>query len=431
MNAPLKIAPELRLLAQLEQSQWWSAERLAQAQFRQLDVLLRHARDTVPFYRDRLTGNWNSLPLLTRRNVQDAGDGLRSERVPPEHGRSHVSQTSGSTGQPVKVVGTRHTHIFWRALTLREHFWRRRDLGATLCSIRHDRAGTAKPPHGRVRRGWGPATDALHRGGKMALLALGSDISVQAEWLRRHDPQYLLTFPSNLTALADYFLRNRLALPRLREVRSIGETLTQHAVERVREAWNVPVVDLYSSEEAGVIALQCPSGSGLYHVQSENVLVEVLDDAGRACQPGSVGRVVVSTLNNFAMPLIRYDTGDYAEVGQPCPCGRGLPTLARILGRQRNMLVMPNGDQRWPLTGFMEYRDIAPIRQYQIVQLDRERIEARLVSDRPVTADEERRLTEVMQRWLGHPFAIQFRYLDSFARSASGKFEDFISMVQS
>jgi phenylacetate-coenzyme A ligase PaaK-like adenylate-forming protein len=61
--------------------------------------------------------------------------------------------------------------------------------------------------------------------------------------------------------------------------------------------------------------------------------VEVLDEEGRPCAPGETGRVVATSLNNFAMPLIRYETGDTAEVGAPCPCGRGLPVLTRIMGR--------------------------------------------------------------------------------------------------
>ena len=150
---------------------------------------------------------------------------------------------------------------------------------------------------------------------------------------------------------------------------------------------------------------------------------------GRPCAPDVPGRVVVSNLHNFAMPLLRYDLGDFAERGEACPCGRGLPTLKRILGRRRNMLVMPNGERQWPLSGLYEYRDIAPIRRMQMVQLDLERIEMRLIADRPVTADEEHRLTEIIHRWIGHPFKVQFTYLDAFPQKANGKFEDFISMV--
>jgi phenylacetate-CoA ligase len=442
MNAPLRAMLEQVLASRLEQSQWWTAERLERAQFRRLTDVLAHAYATVPYYRGLfdLTGieagtpltpeSWQQVPVLTRRDIQDAGDELLSRRVPKHHGRRYTTQTSGSSGQPVKVCGTGLNQVYWRALTLRDHLWHRRDLGGRLCVIRPNTSDHPIPPEGRLRRGWGSATDQVSRAGTLALLALGADVSVQAEWLRRHDPDYLLSFPSNVLALADHFLAHRLSLPRLREVRAIGETVTPAVIEGVRAAWNVPVVDLYSSQEAGVIALQCPSGSGLYHVQSESVKVEVLNEGDRLCAPGETGRIVVSTLHNFAMPLLRYDLRDFAEAGPLCPCGRGLPTLRRILGRKRNMLVLPSGEKRWPLSGFREYREIAPIRQFQLVQLDRERIEARFVADRPITTEEEQRLAGAIQHGLGHPFRIQFTYLDAFASSPTGKFEDFVSMVE-
>ena len=83
--------------------------------------------------------------------------------------------------------------------------------------------------------------------------------------------------------------------------------------------WGVEVADAYSTVELGTIAHQCPANENL-HVQSESILPEVLGDDGTPCLPGEVGRVVITALHNFATPLIRYELGDYAEVGEACPC---------------------------------------------------------------------------------------------------------------
>jgi phenylacetate-CoA ligase len=443
MNAPLKLSPTLKLLARLDESEWWSAGHIERGQFKRLGALLRHAHATVPLYRERLDAAgidpeepltpqaWQALPHLTRRDIQDGDQALRSSSVPERFGRHRTSQSSGSTGEPVKVVRTQLEEVYWRALTLRDHRWHGRDLDARLCAIRAIPQGRMAAGGEFRRKGWGPAADLLGSKGSLAMIPLATGVRAQTEWLLRHDPDYLLTYPSNALALADEFERQGVSLSRLRELRTVGETLTAAAEQRLRAAWKVPVVDLYSSEEVGLIALKCPSGSGLYHVQAESVKVEVLDEAGRPCAPGGVGRVIVSSLHNFAMPLLRYELRDYAEAGPACPCGRGLPALARILGRQRNMLVLPDGERQWPLSGAYEYRDIAPIRRSQMVQLDLERIEMRMVADRPVSADEERRLAEVIQRWIGHPFKVEFKYLDDFPATPGGKFEDFISMVES
>ena len=78
-------------------------------------------------------------------------------------------------------------------------------------------------------------------------------------------------------------------------------------------------------------------------MQAENVLLEIIDAAGNPLPPGNVGRVVITVLHNLAMPLIRYEIGDYAAFGGECTCGRGLPVLERIVGRARNMLRLPDG----------------------------------------------------------------------------------------
>jgi phenylacetate-CoA ligase len=167
-------------------------------------------------------------------------------------------------------------------------------------------------------------------------LDVDGDTNAQLEWLERHDPAYLLTYPSLAAELATLSLERGVKLPGLREVRSLGESLEIGVRHLCKQAWNVPLTDIYSSEEVGYVALQCPDHEH-YHVQAENVLVEVLNEKGKPCAPGETGRVVVTDLHNFAMPVIRYDIGDYAEVGEPCPCGRGLPVLRRLVGRASRM----------------------------------------------------------------------------------------------
>src|SRR3546814_10844500 len=117
-------------------------------------------------------------------------------------------------------------------------------------------------------------------------------------------------------------LERGIAFPRLREVRTLSELLPPETRRLCRDVWGLKIADLYSTQEAGYLALQCPEHEH-YHVQSEAVLLEVLDEEDRPCRPGEVGRVVVTPLTNFAMPMIRYAVGDLDEVGAPCPCGRG------------------------------------------------------------------------------------------------------------
>ena len=432
----------LALLLQLEQSQWWPPERLQRAQFGQAGTLLRHAFGSTPYYGKRLGAadynpdlpldeeSWRKVPLLTREDIQQAGEELCSQALPGSHGKIKNIVNSGSTGKPVELLGTALTDIFWSLMTLRDFIWRRCDLTAKLAAIRYVRSATADYPHGAALPNWGPAFAPAIATGPCSLLTIDTSVAQQAEWLARQDADYLITHPSNLEALIRHCVESGIELARLREVETVSEMLPPNIRALCRERWHVPLVDMYTTQEAGYLALQCPDHEH-YHVQSEHVILEILDQSGRPCAPGETGRVVVTDLHNFATPVIRYDIGDYAEAGAPCNCGRGLPVITKILGRQRNMIQLPDGTSRWPLTGYEQYSEIAPIKQYQFVQETREDIEVKFVVERPLRASEEERLKRLINSKLGYPFDLKFTYHDSIPRSAGGKFEDFLSRVES
>jgi phenylacetate-CoA ligase len=156
-----------------------------------------------------------------------------------------------------------------------------------------------------------------------------------------------------------------------------------------------------------------------------------VDESGRPCGPGETGKVVATALHNYATPLIRYEIGDYAEVGDACPCGRGLPVLNRVVGRVRNMLTLPNGKRFWPSLGDSGYTDVAPIEQFQFIQKTLEDIEIKLVARRPLTREEDQNLRTLIWSRLGHPFNLTFSYHTEIPRSAGGKYEDFKSELVS
>jgi len=425
---------------QLEQSQWWSHEAIIANQFRQLEPLLLHAYQTTPYYKTvldtagvqlqkiPLQKQWGRIPILTRKKVQSAGDQLISNQVPPDHGKIGETWTSGSTGRPICVKSTNVTGLFWHAGTLREHLWHQRDFTKKLAVIRHTAVERGFPPNGETYPNWGPSTHLIYPTGPSVFLNITSTLEEQAAWLMAQDPTYLLSYPSNLHALALHFLKTGRKLPKLSQVRTLGEALGPGLRDAVKQAWGVKVVDMYSSQEAGYLGLQCPHHDH-YHVQSENVLLEVLDEKNRHCGPGEVGRVIVTTLHNFATPLIRYEIGDFAEMGERCNCGRGLPVLKRILGRVRNMITLPTGEQRWPILGYKQFEAVIPVKQIQTIQDAPDHLEMRLVVEGSITQDQEQQVTAIVRKSLGYPFTIKFTYMDEIPRAKSGKYEEFVSLT--
>jgi len=400
---------------------------------RQLSLILRHAHAHIPYYRDRWGPRFDAasanaeafaeLPLLTRRDLLESYDRLKSEAVPPEHGKLAELRTSGSTGSPVRVLRSQLSQLFWNAITLRDHRWHRRDLSVKLAAIRHGVSEGAA-------QSWGIATAGLISTGPAVNLSASTDIGEQLDWLQREQPGYLITYPSNAAALAKLSLERAVHLQRLREVRTVGEMLTPDVRSACREAWGVKVVDMYSANEVGYVALQCPMHEH-YHVQSEGVLLEVLDDGGRPCAIGETGRLVVTDLQNLGTPLVRYEIGDYGELGTPCDCGRGLPVLTRIAGRVRNMLVTADGKRYWPLLGSRKFIEVAPVLQHQVVQKQYDLLEVRLVTAQPLDASQEAKLRDMVLAAMPPGMQLVFRYLDDIPRGTGGKFEDFVSEVAS
>jgi len=424
---------------QLEQSQWWSPETVAALQYRQLQSLLQHAYQTVPYYKGVFDAasidttqplppeRWTQIPFLTRQSLQDHVENLLSRSVPKGHGNSYQKKTSGSTGKQIKVTDTEANRLFWQAGTLRDHLWHQRDFSGRLVAIRSGRYAD-DPLLVKDHASWGPATNQVYRTGPSTVFFQRMPIDRQAEQLLSLDPAYVLMYPSNAVRLANYFRDHDLRLPNLQEVMTYGETLPPETREVCQEAWGVAVSDMYSCEEVGYIALQCPQ-TEFYHCQSESLMVEVLDEEGRPCSPGQIGNVVLTALHNFAMPLIRYQIQDYAEVGPPCPCGRGLSVIKRVLGRERNMTKRTDGTQFWPQLSPHIWSEVDGIDELQLVQDETDHIELRVVCQQPLDETQERNLSDALAEALGQPFRFSISYHDETLRHENGKYERFICEV--
>jgi phenylacetate-coenzyme A ligase PaaK-like adenylate-forming protein len=429
-------AQMLALLQQFDRSQWWSPRDLQAQQLRQAGALLDHAYRHLPFYRNRLAQAgflpgkpltpevWARVPVMDRAALQAAGPALYSPALPESHGKVYEISSSGSTGRPVTARSSRVAQLMWDALTIRDHLWHRRDFSGRLAAIRSFPSGTADYPRGAESPLWGRSLQGIFATGPSSVLTIATRTNEQAEWLQRVQPEYLLTYPSALRELLLYCRDQGITLPRLREVRTLSEQLPPETRRLCREVWGVKLVDIYSTQENGYLAFQCPEHDH-YHCQSEVNWVEVLNPAGEACRPGEVGEVVVTSLTNFAMPMIRYAVGDMAEVGPPCPCGRGLPVLSEILGRVRNMAVFPDGRKARLPIGDIWLVEIPEIQQIQIIQRSLEAMEVKLVTSRPLTSGEERRVRDWLAHRSGNLFAITVTYHEEIPRGPSGKFEDF------
>jgi phenylacetate-CoA ligase len=423
----------------LEKTEKLNAQEREAQQYAQLCHLAHFAQAHTPHFRARMEqaglipqdlGSQKALqllPRLSRRDLQLNLSSIDSGVAAQPHAPFNTLSTSGSTGEPISLRRSAACQAFWMAYTLREHLWHRRNFSLPLAVIR-GHVGGAKPMQ---LPNWGAPVSMFFATGAGHALAINTDTAQQAAWLSQVRPGYVLLYPNTLAALLDEAEAGRLNLRQLQQLRTIGETLQPALRARAREVLGVEVADTYSSQEAGIIAYQCPE-AGTYHVM-EGLIVELLDEDGNPVPNGEVGRVVLTDLHNFATPLIRYEIGDYAiRISTPCACGRGLDGLLAIKGRERNLVKLPDGRRHWPLVGFHRYRAIADIAQYQVVQHSLEQVELRLVvgNNHPLSAHQEQQLQALLRESLGHDFDVHITYFTGqIPRGVNGKFDEFMCLI--
>ncbi len=419
----------------LAKTEWLSRDALRAYQMPLISKLLSHARDTTDFYRGRLDvdldsddaieRSWAHIPLLSRAEAVENRDHLRSRAIPPETGSVMRDETSGSSGIPFPYERSGLSALAARCLTERCFRWWGMDGHKALALIIHDKSNLAPAPHGRTSKGW----HSDYSDGLYYFLTVAADIDAQLEWLASRRPDYLGSFSTVLRELALAAQKQKRDIG-FRLLLSFGTLLDETTRALCRSAFGAEIVDSYGGQEVDHIAAQCRD-CGEYHISSEACFVEILRDDGSSAGPGESGRVIVTPLYNYAMPLIRYEMGDVAEVGRlPAPCGRGLPTLRRIMGRYRNMFRFRDGRVVWPDLANFHLRDWIPLKQLQLVQLDFDTIEIKYVPASSDAVIDIEGLTAHMRTILRQPVAVTLRAVERIDPSPAGKYEDCISLVR-
>ncbi|MGZ8304169.1 MAG: phenylacetate--CoA ligase family protein [Telluria sp.] len=399
---------------------------------RQRQDLLRHAYAHSPFWRHRLgdagfdaqAGSFkafSSLPVLTRDELQQEFGALRARLPGQKEGDFMLASTSGSSGQPVRVEKLKALHrLLYEAVGLIDTEWHRRDPSQTLAVLAFA-SGDAE------HDSWGGIYPLLgYRGNGLSRGLSSRPMASHLDWLVQHRPGYLKCSPLAAAELAQLALSSGVELP-IRQVISQSERVLPVHRALCRQAFGASIKDRYSSEETGWIALQCPKHEHL-HVMSGVTQVEIVDDAGAPCAVGQPGRVLVTSLHSYAMPLIRYELGDMAEWGGPCDCGIGLPVIRRLWGRTRHRLRLPSGELRpMPALGD-DVAAITAVRAFQLRQYRGGEIEMVCKASRRLSPGEAQALAHVVRKDVCADLEVFVREVEEIDWGPGWKREEFVSV---
>jgi phenylacetate-CoA ligase len=397
--------------AMLLRSQYWSPERLNAFVNSRLEQTLTAAR-AIPFYSCRHGGarqlaDFATLPVLKRGDIAGLNESAR--KCAPA-GRFSSGHSSGSTGPPAEFLFDR-THqggrFAARARFLRAHGWSPFRRTAWMVEVVEENPDVEF------------VGSRLFPGARFQPI-LFRDYAAQVGWLRQLDPTFLCTLPSDLEGMLPVFEETGRKLDSLRQIFCGSEILNDEVRARAWRVLGTEIAEYYGSTEA-FLAWQCPSGS--LHVNSEHVFLEIVDEENRSVPSGSPGRVLVTTLENRLMPLVRYEIGDYAIASEkPCSCGRTLPRIERVMGRSVNLFRLDDGRLMSPWRLLDRIKGYPELGQFQLVQTDVETYCVRHTGGRPVSREIETKLRDDFRTLLAQPRALlSFERVAEIPRTRSGK----------
>jgi phenylacetate-CoA ligase len=422
----------------LQRTQFLPPQQLIAYQRQLLEPLLRHARAWVPFYRDsgRLDplfshgdsidwNRWTEIPPLSRKDLQASFEALQSETIPENHGALLSYATSGSTGEPVKIISTQLARVpTWAAVRLRDFDWHHIDTSQRLAYFSPPNVHSTDPNHvdgtdQRRSRNWYQAlAQLIPDGERIDISDLRPATELLAELITLR-PRYLHIQPTALELIVAHDISQRLRELNIDAIFTYGEHVTTEFKAHIESRLGTRLLPIYASTECGVMAGACPYCRRI-HAHAEIAYFEAISDTNESAVPGEVGRLMVTPLYNYAMPLIRYDQGDDARVGAPGVCRISLPVFDELIGKKRAPFVFPGGRTIRPALPAQWVIECLGARMYQVAQVDEDRCEFRIVPG--TIAPPDMRFEEMTQRlrsiwWDG--LQIDYKIMDELPRRSA------------
>ncbi len=379
-----------RIFDFLTESQFWPTSSMQLHQQGQLRQLLRFARDNVPFYTNRLNAvfnksgeidfhRWREIPVLHRADLLHHRESMLATVIPPGHGEVSDTEGSGTTGMPVTTRHNYLTHLASQAAVFRAYDWHKVDYGGVFVQWMGNDADVAAWPDGMAKGPWGPSWHPNAINGMFWQINRATSPEDVAEFLSRKQADYFSGRPKSLQSVA--LAAERLKLPvQLRALSGFSTAAREQERADCRRVFGAEMIMLYASKEVYNIAHQCPQNDH-FHVNTELLMLEVLDDNDNPVPAGTRGRAVITSFYNTAQPFIRYNLGDQIVMDdRPCRCGCTLPVIARIEGRTTHLFRFPDGRKTAPSIP-PHFRALIGAVTWQMAQVAPLTIEVRYLKD--------------------------------------------------
>ena len=426
--------PFKRAREELNKTQWYTSEQIHDYQTERLRALVKHAYDTVPFYRSRYEkhgvipddikelGDITKLPIISRDDIRAHGHDLISSRYSKRelmHGH-----TSGTTGSPLSFYWDKQTCVYNNAVDWRQKEWagvRYGDRMTLLLGRTVVPTNKTKPPF------W--QHDHIHNMLWMSSFHLtGEYLKYYIKKLREYKPAAIEGYPSTMYILARHLKSVGETLP-VKAVFTSSETLLPQQRDIMEERFQAPVFDFFGMAERVAFATQCAEAHE-YHLNFEYAINEIVDGNGNPLEDGTEGYLVGTSLLNYGMPFIRYKTSDITSIhtGQ-CACGRFMPRFNGVSTKDEDIVVTPEGKLVSSSVLTHPFKPLDSVEESQIIQEQIDCLKIKILRREGYSENDSAHLISALRERVGPTMRIELEFVESIPRTKSGKFRWVISKV--
>jgi len=408
-------------------NQWKNESNLKKLQLKRLKKIVKFAYNNIPFYKEkfdregvtpkdlRRLEDIKKFPVTTKEELKSNFKKLLNSKI--NLSKCIIASTSGSTGNPLKIVYDEKADDFSKAINMRSYISNGLSPFSKWANIGDVRTET--------KQTW------FQRLGVFNLLNINlfDELERQIASLDSNKIEFLTGYPSQLQLIAEKLISSGKKL-KIKKVFSTAETLSQKQREIIEKGFHAPVIDLFGCIEVNRTAWQCAKQEG-YHIDIDSVILEIINSKGNDCPPEEFGRVIYTSLYNYAFPIIRYDIGDIAILSRnKCSCGRGLPLLKTILGRKDDFLINYLGEKISPLKVHLIFKHSLGINSYQLIQKSNKSLKMYLVSNEKFSKDTIKDIKHKLHKLIGTKCKISCKKVKTLPKEGKNKFRSVINAIK-
>lgn len=416
-------------------SQWKNYDELKKEQELKLRKIISFAYNNVPFYHRKFKEmdidvssiknieDLEKLPIISKDIIRENWNDFKAVNI--NHIKCYQNSTGGSTGTPLRYMLSKNDRILSAAILYRGWSYGGYNFGDKIFTLSGSSLEVETKSYVLTK-----ANEIARNIRNLSVFDMDLKTTYKyIETINRFKPKFFRAYPSSIYYLSDFIEENGIEVHKPLAVFTTSEKLHPYMRSKIEDVFSCEVYDNYGLNDGGVTAYECSEHNGL-HVDSERSILEIVNESGDQIQSG-VGEILATSLHNYAMPLIRYDTGDMANlIEDSCSCGRGSKLLKEIFGRSTDLLKTPEGAivHGWFfLYLFWEY--CQGIKEYQVVQEKIDKITIKIVKGNDFDYGQLNKIKEIIHS-KSKQWEVEIKFVSKIDRTKAGKFKFIVNELK-